>query len=64
VNLFVCSVTLYNCNPRFDVFTAVKIQVEVSWVVTLCSVVVGYQCFGGPAVSLKFLPEFYTYASV
>jgi hypothetical protein len=30
------------------VFTAVKIQVEVFWVVTPCSVVVGYQCFRGP----------------
>jgi hypothetical protein len=29
------------------VLTAVKIQVEVFWVVTLGSVVVGYQCFGG-----------------
>jgi hypothetical protein len=26
--------------------TAVKIQVEVFWVVTPCSVVIGYQCFG------------------
>jgi hypothetical protein len=26
----------------------VKIQVEVFWVVTPCSVVVGYQCFGEP----------------
>jgi hypothetical protein len=26
----------------------VKFQVEVFWVVTLCSVVVGYQCFRGP----------------
>jgi hypothetical protein len=24
------------------------IQVEVFWVVTSCSVVIGYQCFGGP----------------
>jgi hypothetical protein len=27
---------------------AVKIQVEVFWVVTPCSAVVGYQFFGGP----------------
>jgi hypothetical protein len=27
---------------RFKVFTAVKIQVKVFWVVTPCSVVVGY----------------------
>jgi len=30
------------------VFTAVKIQVAVFCVVTPCSVVVRYQCFGGP----------------
>jgi hypothetical protein len=33
---------------RFEVFTAVKMQVEVFWVVTSRSVVVGYQRFGGP----------------
>jgi hypothetical protein len=32
----------------FEVFIAVKIQVKVFWVVMLCNVVVGYQCFGGP----------------
>jgi len=32
----------------FEVFTAVKIQVEVFWVVTPCSVVVGYRRFRGP----------------
>jgi hypothetical protein len=32
---------------RFEVFTAMKIQVEV-WVVMSCSVVVGYKHFGGP----------------
>jgi hypothetical protein len=30
---------------NFEAFTAVKVQVEVFWVVTLCSVVVGYQHF-------------------
>jgi hypothetical protein len=31
------------CNfTRFEVFTAVKIQFEVFWVVTPCSVVIGY----------------------
>jgi hypothetical protein len=30
------------------IITGVKIQVEVFWVVTPCSVVVGYQHFGGP----------------
>jgi len=32
----------------FEVFTAPKIQVEVLWVVTACSAVVGYQHFRGP----------------
>jgi hypothetical protein len=33
--------------PGFEVSTAVKIQVEVFWVMTLCGVVVGYQLYGG-----------------
>jgi hypothetical protein len=33
---------------RWEVFSAVKIQVEVFWVVMLCSVVVGYS--GGSKV--------------
>jgi len=33
---------------RFDVFTAVKIQVQVFCDVTQRSVAVGYQRFGGP----------------
>jgi len=33
---------------RFKVFTEVKIQVEVFWVVMPYSVVVGYQRFRGP----------------
>jgi len=32
----------------FEVFTTVKIQVEVFWVVSPCSVVIGYQRFGDP----------------
>jgi hypothetical protein len=32
---------------RFEVFTAVKIQVEVFWIVTPCRFVVGYQHFRG-----------------
>jgi hypothetical protein len=42
-----------NLNPfyteaitRFEVLTAVIIQVEAFWIVTPCSVVVGYQRFG------------------
>jgi len=30
---------------KLEVFTAVKIQVEVVWIVTPCSVAVGYRCF-------------------
>jgi hypothetical protein len=33
---------------RFEVFMTVKIQFKVFWVVMPCSVVVGYECFGGP----------------
>jgi len=33
---------------RFEVLMEVKIEVEDFWVVTPCSVVVGYQCFIGP----------------
>jgi hypothetical protein len=29
-------------NSRYEVFKEVKVHVEVFWVVTLCSVVVGY----------------------
>jgi hypothetical protein len=36
------------CDVKFEVFIAVKIQAEVFWVVMLCNVVVGYQCFRGP----------------
>jgi len=35
-------------NVRFETFTAMKIQVEVSWVVTPCSTGLGYQRFGAP----------------
>jgi len=34
-------------NARFKVFTTVGIKVNVFWVVTPCSVVVGYRCFRG-----------------
>jgi len=33
---------------RFEVFMAVKIQIEVFWVVTLCSVAIVYQHFEEP----------------
>jgi len=33
---------------RFEAFMVVKIQVEVFWVGTRYSVVVGYHCFRGP----------------
>jgi hypothetical protein len=39
-------------NKTRNVFTAVKIQVEAFWVVTLCNVVVGYKRFGGPCCLL------------
>jgi hypothetical protein len=35
-------------NTRFKVFKAMKVQVEVFWVVTPCVVAVGYQRLGGP----------------
>jgi hypothetical protein len=34
-------------HPRFVIFSVVKIQVKVFWVVMLCGVAVGYQHFGG-----------------
>jgi hypothetical protein len=34
-------------NARLEVFAAMKTHVVVLWVVTPCSVVVGYQRFGG-----------------
>jgi hypothetical protein len=33
---------------RFEVFMAVKVQVEVLWVLTPRTVVIGYQFFRGP----------------
>jgi hypothetical protein len=40
--------TTFISAARRQVFTAVKIQTEVFWVVTPCSVAVEYQRFGGP----------------
>jgi hypothetical protein len=37
-----------NSETRFEVCTAVKIQVAVFWIMAPCSVVVGYQRFRGP----------------
>jgi hypothetical protein len=44
---------LIDRHTRLEAFTAVKVQVEVFWVVTGCSVVVGYQRFRDPLFSLK-----------
>jgi len=33
---------------RLQIFTAIKIQVSLFWIVTRCSDVVGYERFGGP----------------
>jgi hypothetical protein len=41
-------ITTKNRIVRFEVFMAMKIPVEVFWVVTLCSAVVVHQHFGGP----------------
>jgi hypothetical protein len=38
----------FSQDARFEVFTVVKIQIKVFWIVMPCSFVVGYQCFGGP----------------
>jgi hypothetical protein len=38
---------LYNCVVIFQVSTAVEIQVEVYWIMKLCSIVARYGCFGG-----------------
>jgi hypothetical protein len=35
-------------HSRFEVFTAVKIQVAVFWIMTPCNDVAGYQRFGRP----------------
>jgi hypothetical protein len=39
-------VTDHILNVRSEIFTATKIEV-IFWVVTSCSDVVGYHCFGG-----------------
>jgi hypothetical protein len=47
---------------KFGIFTTVKIQVQVFWVVTSCNDVVGHQHFGRPCcLHLQFiLPQHYT----
>jgi len=35
-------------NANFEVFVAVKFQVEIFWVMTPCSVAAGYRRFGRP----------------
>jgi len=52
-NIF--TVTVFR-DASFEAFTAVMIQVEVFQVVTLCSVVVEYQCFRGHCY-LHLLPQ-------
>jgi len=44
-----CSVVIYmNIVVSFEAFPAVMFQVKVFWVVTPCSVIVGYQHFRSP----------------
>jgi len=47
---------------KFEVFTEVKIRVEVFWVLTPCNVAVGYQRFGG-ACCLHLQGEVFTLVS-
>jgi hypothetical protein len=44
-----------NLGVRYEVFTAVKIQVEVFWIVISCNVVVGYQCVRDVCCSETFV---------
>jgi hypothetical protein len=43
-----CNKALEDNDANFEAFTAVMFQVAVFWVVTSCSIVVGYQIFRGP----------------
>jgi hypothetical protein len=43
-------------NVRFEVLMMVKFHFKAFWVVMLCGVVVGYQCFRGPCC-LHLHPE-------
>jgi len=42
---------------RDEVSMVVKVQIEVFWALMPCNVVVGYQCFRGPCVSLHPLEK-------
>jgi hypothetical protein len=42
---------------------AVKVEFEFFWVVTLCSVMVGYKCFGGPCCHHLHNPEDFDFNS-
>jgi len=49
-------------DARSEVIKAVKIQVDAFWTVEPCSVVVGYQSFGGPCclrLHVGILPQHY-----
>jgi hypothetical protein len=56
MDLVNCSLPIVVPVVRFEVFTAVKIQVEFFWVLMPCSVV-GYHCFRGPCCSVS-MPVF------
>jgi len=51
---------IYITNAKFDIFTGMKIQVEVLWVVTPCSDVEGSQLSEYLAASIFTLPHHYT----
>jgi hypothetical protein len=42
---------------NFEALIAVMFHVKAVWVVTLCTVVAGYQCFGGPCCLLPLKIE-------
>jgi hypothetical protein len=39
---------VFALDARFEAFMVMKVPAEVFWVVMLCNVMVGYQCFRGP----------------
>jgi len=46
-----------NTLQKLIAFVMVTIQVGIFWVVTLCNVTVGYQCFGGPYCSHLWMED-------